>query len=562
MEGPPGASVARKRDMRESIPGAIWARQSLRSGVPWRVGRRAATEPDDTAVRLLRGLREPRQTAGGFPCAGGSLAKLPASLPPNRLFGVLRKLRTARAASGAWRARAGPLPPAPSPASGRGGARHDGGGDRQRGDSPLPERGRVAALRPPGGGRTSALPHFRSSRRRQSGERAQVLHDGTARRGGGVAAFEDGDQAPAADAVRPLAEEQGEVVHLAGGDGEAAERVAGQDVEAGAQEDPLRRPGGGLVRARRRGRRRIPRRPRRRGPGRSGAAGRRGPRRRGRGRGAGARRRRGRRDRRQAPAPVPRGARAPQSTTSTRAAPRRSRRCRAATATLLNSECPPAWSAAASRPGGRAEQKALRASPASTVSTPVTAAPAEATAASQEASDTTAPAWKATGRPSAAARATASRTARRYSGVCTSSRSSSDAGRASTCTRWSCSAGMSRYTARTSAGMRPWWSGWLHPVSCRGLSWWLTNAVLTRAPVGGRSGIYCGARTRANDGARSGADSGRSRVRDSGPKGRDPAAVCRGSTPLGCVVCSPTEPKPDPGAAGGTPKPAVQSCWP
>jgi len=48
--------------------------------------RRAAPEPDDTAVRLLRGLREPRETAPVSPCAGGSLAKLPASLPPNSFW--------------------------------------------------------------------------------------------------------------------------------------------------------------------------------------------------------------------------------------------------------------------------------------------------------------------------------------------------------------------------------------------------------------------------------------------------------------------------------------------
>jgi amino acid adenylation domain-containing protein len=47
-----------------------------------------------------------------------------------------------------------PLPPAPSPARGEG--EHDNdtseGSERQLGDSPPPERGRVAALRPPGGG--------------------------------------------------------------------------------------------------------------------------------------------------------------------------------------------------------------------------------------------------------------------------------------------------------------------------------------------------------------------------------------------------------------------------
>ncbi len=47
-----------------------------------------------------------------------------------------------------------PLPPAPSPARGEG--EHDNdtpeGEDRQRGDSPLPERGRVASLSEPGGG--------------------------------------------------------------------------------------------------------------------------------------------------------------------------------------------------------------------------------------------------------------------------------------------------------------------------------------------------------------------------------------------------------------------------
>ncbi len=47
------------------------------------------------------------------------------------------------------------------------------------------------------------------------------------------------------------------------------------------------------------------------------------------------------------------------------------------------------------------------------------------------------------------------------------------------------------------------------------------------------------------------------RVRDFGPKGRDRAAVCAGSPPLQTVVSFATEPKPDPGAAGGTPEPAV-----
>jgi len=32
---------------------------------------------------FLRGLREPRQTAGGFPSAGGSQPKLPGRLPPH-----------------------------------------------------------------------------------------------------------------------------------------------------------------------------------------------------------------------------------------------------------------------------------------------------------------------------------------------------------------------------------------------------------------------------------------------------------------------------------------------
>jgi hypothetical protein len=41
------------------------------------------------------------------------------------------------------------------------------------------------------------------------------------------------------------------------------------------------------------------------------------------------------------------------------------------------------------------------------------------------------------------------------------------------------------------------------------------------------------------------------RVRDYGPEGRDPAAVCGGSTPLRSVVCCVTEPKPDPGASRG-----------
>jgi arsenite-transporting ATPase len=43
-----------------------------------------------------------------------------------------------------------PLPPAPSPAKGENDTAQ--GGDRQRGDSPSPARGRVAALGPPGGG--------------------------------------------------------------------------------------------------------------------------------------------------------------------------------------------------------------------------------------------------------------------------------------------------------------------------------------------------------------------------------------------------------------------------
>ncbi|HLL45660.1 MAG TPA: amino acid adenylation domain-containing protein, partial [Longimicrobiaceae bacterium] len=45
-----------------------------------------------------------------------------------------------------------PLPPAPSPARGEGEHGTQEGGERQHGDSPPPERGRVAALRPPGGG--------------------------------------------------------------------------------------------------------------------------------------------------------------------------------------------------------------------------------------------------------------------------------------------------------------------------------------------------------------------------------------------------------------------------
>ncbi len=45
-----------------------------------------------------------------------------------------------------------PLPPAPSPARGEGENDASDGGYRQRGDSPPPERGRVAAPRPPGGG--------------------------------------------------------------------------------------------------------------------------------------------------------------------------------------------------------------------------------------------------------------------------------------------------------------------------------------------------------------------------------------------------------------------------
>jgi hypothetical protein len=48
-------------------------------------------------------------------------------------------------------------------------------------------------------------------------------------------------------------------------------------------------------------------------------------------------------------------------------------------------------------------------------------------------------------------------------------------------------------------------------------------------------------------------------VRDYGPKGRDPAAVCRGSTPLQTVVSSATEPKPDPGASRGHALPGSSS---
>ena len=41
-------------------------------------------------------------------------------------------------------------------------------------------------------------------------------------------------------------------------------------------------------------------------------------------------------------------------------------------------------------------------------------------------------------------------------------------------------------------------------------------------------------------------------VRDFGPKGRDPnSSIVGGSTPLASVVCSLTEPKPDPGASRG-----------
>ena len=43
--------------------------------------------------------------------------------------------------------------------------------------------------------------------------------------------------------------------------------------------------------------------------------------------------------------------------------------------------------------------------------------------------------------------------------------SASVAGTASICRRGSQSATMSRCTARTMAGRRPWWSGWFHPVS-------------------------------------------------------------------------------------------------
>jgi hypothetical protein len=53
------------------------------------------------------------------------------------------------------------------------------------------------------------------------------------------------------------------------------------------------------------------------------------------------------------------------------------------------------------------------------------------------------------------------------------------------------------------------------------------------------------------------AGEGPCRVRDFGPKGRDPTAVSRGSTPLHTVVSCATEPKPDPAPAGGTPEPAV-----
>ncbi len=49
-----------------------------------------------------------------------------------------------------------PLPPAPSPARGEGEHDTSEGGDRQHGDFPLPERGRVASLSEPGGGPPAA----------------------------------------------------------------------------------------------------------------------------------------------------------------------------------------------------------------------------------------------------------------------------------------------------------------------------------------------------------------------------------------------------------------------
>jgi arsenite-transporting ATPase len=59
-----------------------------------------------------------------------------------------------------------PLPPAPSPATGEG--EHDTAEreDRQHGDSPPPARGRVAALRPPGGGLVLGAPWFVPTDRR------------------------------------------------------------------------------------------------------------------------------------------------------------------------------------------------------------------------------------------------------------------------------------------------------------------------------------------------------------------------------------------------------------
>ena len=49
---------------------------------------------------------------------------------------------------------------------------------------------------------------------------------------------------------------------------------------------------------------------------------------------------------------------------------------------------------------------------------------------------------------------------------------------------------------------------------------------------------------------------GRRRVRDAGRRG-DTVRRLRGPTPLASVVCSPTEPQPDPGASRGTPESAV-----
>jgi hypothetical protein len=75
------------------------------------------------------------------------------------------------------------------------------------------------------------------------------------------------------------------------------------------------------------------------------------------------------------------------------------------------------------------------------------------------------------------------------------------------------------------------------------------------------SGRHAGEWCEREPGAPAAGSAARSRVRDFGPKGRDRAAVCAGSTPLRTVVSCVTEPKPDPGAAGGTPEPAVKSSY-